>query len=59
MKHATIVLAAYLLFAIVYTSVVPPGDGAILLLVAVTGSTLGYLVRMVVEPYDPPDDYTE
>lgn len=49
MKHAILVLAHYLLFAIIYTSVVPPGDHAILLLVAVTGATVGYLVRMLFE----------
>lgn len=59
MKHSIEVLATYLLFAIVYTSVVPPGDHAILLLTVVSGMFIGYLVRMLVEPYEPPDDYTE
>lgn len=51
MKHAILVLATYLLFAILYVNVVPPGDHAILLLVGVSGATVGYLVRMLFEPY--------
>ena len=49
MKHTATVLGTYLLFAIIYTSLVPPSDHAILLLVAVSGAAVGYLVRMLFE----------